>query len=196
MHRIARRLAGAVLALIAVVPAGACAGDPAEPAAAGDHGWSFTDDLRTTVTLAEAPTRVAGLNDVVFSLWNYGIEPVAGFGYTALEDDVAFEGKGLAAVQQVGTSYGRIDLEQLAAADPDVIVTSVYPVDSEGTLDPASPLYGFESLEQQEQVAEIAPIIAIVWRGSAADVIERTAVPARSTRGSTSGWTTSPRPST
>jgi iron complex transport system substrate-binding protein len=30
-------------------------------------------------------------------------------------------------------------------------------------------------MEQQELVAQIAPIIAIAWRGSAADVIERTA---------------------
>ncbi|NEM06827.1 ABC transporter substrate-binding protein [Geodermatophilus normandii] len=75
----------------------------------------------------------------------------------------------------VGESYGQIDLEALAAADPDLIVTTVYPVDSEGTLDDTQPLYGFESLEQQEQVAQIAPVVAIAWRGSAADVIERTA---------------------
>ncbi len=175
MHRILRRLAGTVLALVAVVPVGACAGDPAVPDVGGEQGWTFTDDMGDTVTLDEPPTRVAGLNDVLSSLWNYGIEPVASFGYTALEDDVAFDGQDLDAVQQVGTGYGQIDLEQLAAADPDVIVTSVYPVDSAGTLDPASPLYGFESVEQQEQVAQIAPIIAIAWRGSAADVIERTA---------------------
>ena len=44
-----------------------------------------------------------------------------------------------------------------------MIVASVYPTDSEGTIDEESPLYGFESIEQQEQVAEIAPIIGIVW---------------------------------
>jgi iron complex transport system substrate-binding protein len=100
---------------------------------------------------------------------------VAAWGQTSIEDDVAFEGKDLSDVEIVGTSYGQIDLEQLAAADPDVIVASVYPTDSEGTIDETSPLYGFESIEQQEQVAEIAPIIGIVWGGSAADVIERTA---------------------
>lgn len=36
-------------------------------------------------------------------------------------------------------------------------------------------LYGFESIEQQEQIGKIAPIIAVAWSGSAADVIERTA---------------------
>ncbi len=70
------------------------------------------------MTLDEAPDRVAGLNDVVSSLWNYGVAPVATFGQTSAADDVAFEGKDLSDVALVGTSYGEIDLEALAAADP------------------------------------------------------------------------------
>ncbi|MGY1781511.1 ABC transporter substrate-binding protein [Geodermatophilus sp. SYSU D01036] len=170
------RLPGAPLALAALLAAGACAGpgtDDGAQAAAG--GWSFTDDVGTTVELDAAPERVAGLNDVVSSLWNHGIEPVATFGQTSAADDVQFEGRDLSGVEIVGESYGQIDLEALAAADPDLIVTTVYPVDSEGTLDDTQPLYGFESLEQQEQVGRIAPVVAIAWRGSAADVIERTA---------------------
>jgi iron complex transport system substrate-binding protein len=174
LHRTSRRLIGGLLALT-VVAVSACSSDDGDSAAAAESGWEFTDDLGNTVSLDEAPTRVAGLNDVLSSLWNYGIEPVAAWGQTSIEDDVAFEGKDLSGVEIVGTSYGQIDLEQLAAADPDVIVASVYPTDSEGTIDEESPLYGFESIEQQEQVAEIAPIIGIVWGGSAADVIERTA---------------------
>lgn len=175
MPRSPRRLVGATLALAAVLAAAGCSGDTAEPAAAAaGGGWTFTDDLGTTVELDAVPERVAGLNDVVASLWNYGVEPVASFGQTSAADDVAFEGRDLADLEIVGESYGQIDLERLAAADPDVIVTSVYPTDSSGTLDPTQPLYGFESIQQQEQVAEIAPIVAIAYRGSAADVIERT----------------------
>jgi iron complex transport system substrate-binding protein len=176
LHRLPR-LIGASLTLAAVLAAAGCADDPAASAdstASGEGGWSFTDDLGTTVELDEVPSRVAGLNDVIASLWNYGIEPVAGFGQTSAADDVAFEGRDLGDLAIVGESYGQIDLEQLAAAEPDVIVTSAYPVDSSGTIDESQPLYGFESIEQQEQVAEIAPIITIAYRGSAADVIERT----------------------
>jgi len=111
-------------ALLVVLLAG-CGGAAAAPEASSATGWRFTDDLGTTVTLDEAPTRVAGLNDVVSSLWTYGVEPVATFGYTALEDDVAFEGKDLGDVEQVGTSYGQIDLERLAAARPDVILLDI-----------------------------------------------------------------------
>jgi iron complex transport system substrate-binding protein len=175
LHRTSRRLTGGLLALGLAAGVSACGADRATDTAAAESGWEFTDDLGTTIALDEVPTRVAGLNDVLSSLWNYGIEPVASWGQTSIEDDVAFEGKDLSGVEIVGTSYGQIDLEALAAADPDVIVASVYPTDSEGTLDPDAPFYGFESIEQQEQVAGIAPIIGIVWGGSAADVIERTA---------------------
>ena len=175
MHRTSRRLIGGLLALGLAATVSACGEDDAAGTdTAAAEGWEFTDDLGTTVSLDEVPTRVAGLNDVLSSLWNYGIEPVASWGQTSIEDDVAFEGKDLSGVEIVGTSYGQIDLEALAAAEPDLIVASVYPTDSEGTLDPDAPLYGFESIEQQEQVAEIAPIVGIAWRGSAAEVIERT----------------------
>jgi len=175
LHRRPRRPACATLTLAAVLAAAGCSGDTAGPAAAAEGGgWTFTDDLGTTVELDATPARVAGLNDVVASLWNYGVEPVASFGQTSAADDVAFEGRDLADLEIVGESYGQIDLERLAAADPDVIVTSVYPTDSSGALDPTQPLYGFESLQQQEQVAEIAPIVTIAYRGSAADVMERT----------------------
>jgi iron complex transport system substrate-binding protein len=175
LHRTSHRLLGGLLALT-VLGLSACSGDDdgTDPGASGE-GWSFTDDLGNTVELDKAPDRVAGLNDVMSSMWNYGIEPVATFGQTSTADDVAFEGRDLSDVEILGESYGDIDLEQLAAAAPDVIVTTAYPTDSEGTLDESQPLYGFESLEQQEQVAKIAPIIAVAWRGSAAEVIERTA---------------------
>ena len=175
MHRTSRRLLGGLLAL-AVVGLSACSSDDGgDDAAASGEGWSFTDDLGTTVELDAAPERIAAINDVASSLWNYGVAPVATFGQTSTAEDVAFEGRDLSDVEILGESYGDIDLEQLAAAAPDVIVTTVYPTDSEGTLDESEPLYGFESIEQQEQIGRIAPIIAVAWSGSAADVIERTA---------------------
>ena len=105
---------------------------------------------------------------------------MASFGYTALADDVNFEGKDTSKVTEVGTTYGQIDVEALMAQRPDVIVTHAYPVDSEGTLDPEKPLYGFNDLEQQKLVGQIAPIVAIAMAGSATTVIERTAEFARS----------------
>lgn len=117
----------------------------------------------------------AGLTDVVSSLWNYGIAPVAAFGFTAIGEDERFAERDTSAVVEVGRAYGEINLESLAAARPDVIVTHAYPTDSAGTLDTQKPLYGFKDLAQQEAVAKIAPIVTIAMKGSAVDVIKRTA---------------------
>ncbi|MGY2064193.1 ABC transporter substrate-binding protein [Blastococcus sp. SYSU DS0619] len=177
MHRTSRRLLGGLVALGVTVGVSACGDDTssdatdAEPAAEGS--WSFTDDLGHTVELDEAPERIAGLNDLAASLWNYGIEPVATFGQTSAEDDVAFAGRDLDDVAIVGSTYGEIDLEALAAADPDLIVTTIYPDDSSGEIPEGKAGYGFNDLAQEEQVAEIAPIVHIAYTGSAADVIER-----------------------
>jgi len=175
LHRTSRRLLGGLLALGVTVGVSACGDDGADPTgtASAEGGWSFTDDLGTTVELDEAPTRIAGLNDLAASLWNYGIEPVATFGQTSAEDDVAFEGWDLSDVAIVGSAYGEIDLEALAAADPDLIVTTIYPADSSGEIPAGTAGYGFNDMAQQEHVAEIAPIVTIAYRGSAADVIER-----------------------
>jgi len=77
-------------------------------------------------------------------------------------------------VVELGREYGTIDLEALAAARPDVIVTNAYPVDSAGTIDPNAPLYGFTDLAQQQAAARIAPIVAVTMDGSAVQVVERT----------------------
>jgi len=143
--------------------------------AAGDGaGWTFTDDLGVTVTLDEPPTRVAALSDVAYSLMNYGVEPVAIFGYSGITNDVRFDDLDTSGIAEVGAVYGEINLEALAAADPDLIVTNQYPVDQAGTIDESAPRYGFADTAQQAAVAEIAPIVTIAMRGTARDVIDRT----------------------
>lgn len=137
-------------------------------------GATFTDDLGHQVTLPDQPLRVAGLADVVAALWNYGIEPVAAFGFTGVTQDRRLAGRDLSGVVELGREYGRIDLEALARARPDVIVTNAYPVDQAGTIDPNAPLYGFADLAQQEAAARIAPIVAVTMDGSAVEVVDRT----------------------
>ena len=170
-------LAGA-LALSATGVLGACTSEqaPEAPGSAADvpeGPWSFTDDTGETVELDAVPTRIAGLTDQIAALWNLGIVPIASFGYTALADDVAFEGKPIEQVEEVGTAYGEIDLEALAGAAPELIVTTVYPTETGGEIGDDVLLYGFKDEDQLAQVREIAPVVAIAQAGSAKDVIER-----------------------
>jgi iron complex transport system substrate-binding protein len=169
------RFLSAVAGLLLVLLTGCSATQPAAaPTEAAASGWTFTDDLGQTVTLDARPTKVAGLSDVVYSLMNYGLTPVASFGYSDLATDARFADLDTSGVVELGKTYGEIDVEALAAAAPDVIVIHVYPTDARGTIDKTQPLYGFKDVAQQEQVAAIAPIITLVMGGSAADVIERT----------------------
>src|SRR5690606_11543522 len=87
-----RACLGGSLALGATTLLAACGGESRDRGS-GSGAWSFTDDVGNTIELDRRPTRIAGPNDAIASLWNYGIQPVASFGYTALADDVNFEGK-------------------------------------------------------------------------------------------------------
>ncbi|WP_431038329.1 ABC transporter substrate-binding protein [Streptomyces sp. P6-2-1] len=149
-------------------------GDGSSAAKAASGPWTFKDDLGKTVKLDHRPRRIAGLNDVLVSFMNYGVEPVASFGYSSITQDKRFAGLDTKGVTPVGTTYGAINLEKLAAAKPDLIVTNVYPTDAKGTIDKTQPSYGFKNLEQQKQVEQIAPVVSLYMGGDGAKVIART----------------------
>ncbi|MFF3499939.1 ABC transporter substrate-binding protein [Streptomyces sp. NPDC003247] len=163
-----------ILVLAALSACSSTTHESTSNAAASEESWSFTDDLGRTVTLDRAPTRVAGVNDQIVPLMHYGLEPVASWGYSAIEDDARFDDLDTSGIEQVGTAYGEIDLEKLAAERPDVIVSEVYPTDEKGTIDTTQPDYGFKDLAQQKQVEAIAPVVTILLGGDGADVVDRT----------------------
>ncbi len=172
--RLTRRgLLGGALGLGAAALVG-CATSDGTPEAATSPStagpWSFTDDVGATIELDARPTRIAGLTDQVAALWNLGLAPVATFGMQSITDDGQFAGKDLSGVTQVGTSYGEIDLERLAALAPDLIVTQTYP-DGKGGLNEL--LYGFTDEEQLAQVQEIAPVLTLAQRGKVDQVAAR-----------------------
>lgn len=159
-------LAGAVGAGATAVLA-ACGGGSTDDTGTA---WSYTDATGKTVRLGRRPTRIAGFSDAIASLWAYGIKPVAVFGYVAMKSDPSFDGIDTAGVTEVGRTYGEIDLEALAAARPDLIVTHVYPKKS-GQLTGAETLYGFADKTQIEKVNDIAPVVAIAMMDTADVVI-------------------------
>lgn len=168
-----RALRAALVPVIAVLFAlSGCTNPNAAAPSATATGWTYTDDIGNTVTLDHAPSRVAGFTDQVLSLLSYGIKPVATFGRTDVKTDTRFSGYDMDGVAIVGNSYGEIDLEALASAQPDLIVTAEYPSDREGTIDTSQPYYGFKDLEQQKKLEAIAPIVTIKVGGAGLDVIK------------------------
>lgn len=143
--------------------------------AASDRAWSYQDATGTTVKVDHTPKRVVVLNDIAISFVQYGLHPVGTFGQLTMADDARFRGLDTDGITQLGKAYGDIDLEQLAALKPDLVVTSVYPTDEQGTLDTKSPGYGFKDMAQQKQIAAIAPIVQVKWGGKGLDVITKIA---------------------
>ncbi len=170
-------LLGALLAIAALAACGSGAGAPASSAAASpaSSSWSYTDDTGATITLDHKPERVAGYADQILSLLSYGVQPVAVFGRVDVKSDPRFAGYDLSQVKIVGNAYGEIDLEALAEAQPDLIVTAVYPSDRKGTIDAKSPYYGLKDLKQQKKVVAIAPVAALKVGGKGLDVIQSNA---------------------
>lgn len=114
---------------------------------AGPVGWSFTDDRGETITLPARPQRIAMQEDAAGALLPFGIRPIAVFGNDLITESPQFEGIDITGIEQFGAEYGVIDLERLAALDPDLIVVPLYP-DGPG---------GFQDRAQSDLAAQIAP---------------------------------------
>jgi iron complex transport system substrate-binding protein len=90
---------------------------------------------------------------------------VALFHYVPPDQDPTFEGLDLSGVEVVGEAYGEIDLERLAAATPELVVTTSYRDESPELM------YGFKDESQMEKVRALAPVVGVMQTGSALDVI-------------------------
>ena len=170
-----RRLLRGSLATASVATLGgllsACGDDDTSAApdsdATPDAGpWTWTDDLGQEIRLDATPTRIAAYGDAAAALINFGITPVALFHYTEPSEDSTFEDLDLSDIEVVGTAYGEINLEQLAAARPELVVTTRYDGDTPESM------YGFKDEAQLARIKAIAPVVGVMQAGSALDVIE------------------------
>ncbi len=158
-------VAGALAAASGLARVGAQEATPAQ----ADGAWAFTDDKGVTVTLPSRPLRIAADVNAAAPLWDFGIRPIAVFGWNATETgDFGDAGGNVdpAAVEVIGDATERIKLEDLAALQPDLVVTV--------TWEPADPTeYWSIDVEVIDQVRAIAPIVAISAKGVADANMER-----------------------
>ncbi|WP_036509012.1 ABC transporter substrate-binding protein [Nocardioides sp. URHA0020] len=166
-----RLLAGALAVATALVLAG-CGSEGSDSSAAQDGTtasagpWSYTDDLGQKVELDRTPVRIAAYGDAAAALWHFGVTPVAIFTWMDPAEDDMFDGLDLSETEVVGSTYGEISIEELAAAKPDIIVATSY------TGDTADEMYGFKDKAQLKKIKAIAPVVAVAQVGSMKDVIE------------------------
>lgn len=139
------------------------------PVEGADGEWSFTDDKGVTVTLPSRPERLVIDVNAAAPLWDFGIRPVAVFGWNATETgDFGDAGGNIdpSTVEIVGNVSEPIQPEAVVAVNPDLIITM--------TFTPDDPLvYWSIDPEILPQVQQIAPIIAMSGTGSARENTER-----------------------
>ncbi|MGC4191774.1 MAG: ABC transporter substrate-binding protein [Thermomicrobiales bacterium] len=140
----------------------------ASPVARGE--WSFTDDKGVTVTLPAVPQRVVIDVNAAAPLWDFGIRPIAVFGWLANpEGNFGAAGGNIdpKQVEIIGNGENTIDVEALVALKPDLIVTLTFIPD-----DPAD-YWSLAADGPLEQVQQVAPIVAISGVQSASAGIAR-----------------------
>jgi iron complex transport system substrate-binding protein len=140
-------------ALAAAVSLAACGSSSS--ASDGDGGaaaWTYTDDVGERIELDRAPERIVTYVGTGAALWDYGIRPVGVVGPLRQEDGSAAPAAGTIDVDTVeAVGDEEVDLEDLAALDPDLIVLQSGP----SGLDPWP-----VTDEQLDEVREIAPVVA------------------------------------
>ncbi|MGI8485543.1 MAG: ABC transporter substrate-binding protein [Thermomicrobiales bacterium] len=146
--------------------------EDASPAASpvGPRGeWTFTNDKGVTITLPSRPERIVADVNAAAPLWDFGIRPVAVFGWNATDTgDFGPAGGNVdpSTVAVVGDSTEPIKPEAVAAQHPDLIVTL--------TWAPGEPTEYWSIAEDiLPQVQPIAPVIAISATGMADANTER-----------------------
>lgn len=143
----------------------------ASPAASpADGAWSFTDDKGVTVTLPAPPQRVVIDVNAAAPLWDFGIRPIAVFGWLANpEGNFGAAGGNIdpKQVEIIGNGENTIDVEALVALKPDLIVTLTF------VPDEPTDYWSLAADGPLEQVQQVAPIVAISGVQSASSGIAR-----------------------
>lgn len=127
---------------------------------------TFVDDRGEEITFDEPPTRVVAWQAMVPALVDMGIEPVGVIAFNDIATNPAFIDAGVNTDElvAVSTEYGEVDIETLAALDPDVILTYTYGTEF---------LQGFTDGTTEELAAQVAPFIALDARADVMTGIER-----------------------
>ncbi len=163
--RLVPALAAAALLL------GACGDDgssddvaAAASAEAPSGEWTYTDGSGTTATLDETPTRIVAHGSSASALISFGIEPVGIYADTAIEDDLALQDLDLEGIEIVGEEWGVINVEAVAALEPDLIVSEWWPVE-EGYS-------GMEEGTNYDTLSQIAPVVGVAQGPSIVQMLE------------------------
>jgi len=158
------RAAGVLLSLIGLTAIGTTSAVASTVPDDAGAPWTFVDDMGTTVETPERPERIVMFEDVAASLMDFGVRPV-GIHYIQDDGNTLFDGLDLDGIESVGANCETINVEAVAALEPDLIVYMNW-----GETDDAA--FCLES-NQRRQLEEFAPVLQMRAEGSADEILAR-----------------------
>lgn len=114
------------------------------------ESWTWSDGAGQTVTLDAVPKRIIASQDAAAGLIPLGIRPVGIYADSIVSEAKAQQGLDLSGIEIVGQSWGEVDIEKVAALQPDVIIAEYWPLDTTWSggddvvksLEPIAPITG------------------------------------------------------
>jgi len=91
--------------------------------------WTYTDGSGRVVTLPDVPKRIVAHANVAAGLIPLGIRPVGIYVDGPVADDPSLRGLDLTGIEILGEAWGEIDIEKLAAVEPDIIIAEYWPLE-------------------------------------------------------------------
>jgi iron complex transport system substrate-binding protein len=129
-------------------------GSSVTPSAVGP--WTFVDDRGVEASAPQTPTRIVAGADAAGALWDFGIHPMGIFAPAKFEKVHQLDHVDLSTVERLGEVFEEINVEKLAALDPELLVAIYY---AEAGGDPL--IYGIKNYAQQDVIETIVPSAAI-----------------------------------
>lgn len=131
------------------------------PTFAQAEGWTYTDATGQVVTLDAMPQRIIMHQDAAAGLIPLGIRPVGIYADSAISEAKALEGLDLSGIEIVGQIWNEVDIEKVAALQPDLIIGEWWDRNA-----------AWSGGEIAKQMAEIAPVTGPAASDSIVGMIE------------------------
>lgn len=161
---VAAAAVAALSATAAIVSAGDHAAGATEPPASAPS-WSYTDGSGSTVTLDAPPERLVMHASSAAALIPLGVRPVGIYADGPVADDLALRDLDLDGIEIVGEEWGVINVEAVAALEPDLIIAEWWPLEEaysgleEGVSDASGRLTDLAPVAGPAQGPSIATMI-------------------------------------
>jgi len=126
--------------------------------------WTYTDGTGQTITLDTMPERIVASADAAAGLIPLGIRPVGIYADSPIAESKPLQGLDLTGIEIVGQAWGEIDIEKVAALQPDIVIAEYWPLDAgwsggEAISGPDSPLRALAPITGPAQGESILTLI-------------------------------------